>query len=62
MWVRTMEAARLLGSDLSITDVAHRAGFADSAHLARTFKRLIGQTPSAAQRGALGVLVIDDPP
>lgn len=29
----------------SITDIAHRSGFSDSAYFSRTFKRLVGMTP-----------------
>jgi AraC-like DNA-binding protein len=31
----------------SLTEVAHEAGFSDSAHLTRTFRSLLGIAPSA---------------
>ena len=44
--VRVYQASRcLIESDLSITEVAMRCGFFDSAHLTRTFRRGMGQTP-----------------
>jgi len=33
---------------LSITEAAHAAGFADGAHFSRTFRRMMGFTPSDA--------------
>lgn len=39
-------AARLLNSTMSITDVAHSAGFSDSSHLARVWTRAFGGAPS----------------
>ena len=37
----------LLGSGLSIADVAYASGFADHAHLSRSFKEASGLTPTA---------------
>ena len=44
-----VEAAQrmLLGSDLSITEIALEAGFPDSNYFARQFRRVCGCTPSA---------------
>lgn len=46
MWMRLRNAVRMLGGGDSLTTVAHAAGFADSAHLTRTFKRMFGIAPS----------------
>jgi AraC-like DNA-binding protein len=35
----------------SLTDAAHEAGFADSAHLSRTFRRMFGVAPSSLHIG-----------
>jgi AraC-like DNA-binding protein len=46
LWLRLQRAACDLKSGVSVTSVAHRAGFADAAHLTRTFRRMLGITPS----------------
>lgn len=46
LWLRTNRAVRLLKEGLSLTEAAHEAGFADSAHMSRTFKDMIGIHPS----------------
>lgn len=52
LWLRLVEAVRLMASAASLTEVAHAAGFADSAHLTRTFRRMFGISPSLLQRGS----------
>lgn len=37
---------KLTGSDASLVEIALSAGFPEQSHFSRTFKRLIGQTPS----------------
>jgi AraC-like DNA-binding protein len=59
MWLRALEAARILQQAPTITDVAHAAGFSDAAHLTRTFRQLFGQTPSAFLGGSVQVCVMD---
>lgn len=44
-WLRLRRAARELVSGRSATHAAHVAGFADAAHLTRTFRRMLGGTP-----------------
>lgn len=46
LWMRLRAAIRLLSSSISLTEAAHTAGFADSAHLTRTFRRMFGIAPS----------------
>lgn len=50
LWLRLRDAIRQAASGLSITEVAHAVGFADSAHLTRTFRRMLGITPSSLLR------------
>jgi AraC-like DNA-binding protein len=53
--VRQIERARyatdLLRRGVCILDVVHEAGYFDQAHLTRSLKRLIGQTPAEIVRG-----------
>ena len=46
LWVRLMHAVEAtIGGD-NLTTAAHEAGFADSAHLSRTFRRMFGRAPA----------------
>jgi len=45
-WLRLQRAARAITEQRSITTAAHEAGFADAAHLSRTFQRHFGIAPS----------------
>ncbi len=45
-WLRLQRAAAAIISGQSATDAAHAAGFSDSAHLSRTFRRHFGITPA----------------
>lgn len=47
LWLRLRDAMHLLAKGGSLTDIAHEAGFSDSAHLTRTFRALLGIAPSA---------------
>jgi AraC-like DNA-binding protein len=47
LWLRLQRAVSLYAAGHSLTEAAHQAGFADSAHLSRTFKRTFG-LPAAA--------------
>jgi AraC-like DNA-binding protein len=46
LWLRLQRASCDLMHGASVTSAAHRAGFSDSAHLTRTFRRMLGATPS----------------
>jgi AraC-like DNA-binding protein len=46
LWLRLQRAACDLMDGASVTSAAHRAGFSDGAHLTRTFRRMLGATPS----------------
>jgi AraC-like DNA-binding protein len=46
LWLRLQRAACALRDGTSVTTAAHRAGFSDAAHLTRTFRRMLGATPS----------------
>jgi AraC-like DNA-binding protein len=45
-WHRLRRAAERIALGATITDTAHECGFADSAHLSRTFVAMLGITPS----------------
>lgn len=52
---RAREAAVLIAeSGLGLSEIAHRSGFADHAHLCRDFKTLVGISPRAFRRTARG--------
>jgi AraC-like DNA-binding protein len=42
LWLRLSKALELFSEGVSLTDAAHGAGFSDSSHLSRTFRRLFG--------------------
>jgi AraC-like DNA-binding protein len=46
LWRRLQRASSELMDGTSISQAAHRTGFADAAHLTRTFRRMLGSTPS----------------
>lgn len=45
LWLRLMRAIEIYAGRASLTEAAHGAGFADSAHLSRTFRRMFGVAP-----------------
>lgn len=47
LWLRLREALQLLAGGASLTGAAHEAGFADSAHLTRTFRGMLGIAPTS---------------
>ena len=59
LWLRLQRAACDLIDGSSVTSAAHSAGFSDGAHLTRTFRRMLGMTPTdlaLRKRGATAVL------
>lgn len=42
LWLRLMKAVQIFSVGASLTDAAHGAGFSDSSHLSRTFRRMFG--------------------
>lgn len=46
LWTRLRNAVPMLGEGVTLTTTAHAAGFADSAHLTRTFRQMFGLAPS----------------
>ena len=50
LWLRLRDALQEMARGAPITQAAHAAGFADASHLDRTFRRMLGFTPSAALR------------
>jgi len=63
LWLRLQRAACDLNIGASVTSAAHRAGFSDAAHLTRTFRRMLGATPSdlaLLKRVSLGFAVDSD--
>lgn len=45
LWRRILHAAAVMMDGRSWTEAAHASGFADSAHLSRTFRRMFGVSP-----------------
>lgn len=46
LWRRLLAAVGALERGASVTDAAHGCGFADAAHLSRSFRRVFGAAPS----------------
>ncbi len=49
---RIRRAARVVGTELPLADVALESGYADQGHMTRTFRRWFGVTPSQLRRDA----------
>jgi AraC-like DNA-binding protein len=50
LWLRLQRACGELVRGAGLTDAAHRTGFSDGAHMTRTFRRMLGTTPSEIVR------------
>lgn len=50
LWARLVRALDVYASGQSLTEAAHAAGFADSAHFSRTFKRTFGLPATTLER------------
>lgn len=46
LWVRLTRALQLMSAGSNLTEAAHGAGFSDSAHFSRTFRRMFGVAPA----------------
>lgn len=55
LWLRLIDAVEALSHGENLTQAAHGASFADSAHLSRTFRRMFGMAPSALQHGNVAI-------
>lgn len=53
LWLRLHAAFRAMASEDSLTGIAYQVGFADSAHLSRAFRRMLGINPSELMRQSL---------
>jgi AraC-like DNA-binding protein len=47
LWLRMTRAVEAYAAGASLTEAAHDAGFADSAHFSRTFRRMFGVAAAA---------------
>jgi len=47
LWIRLTRAVGLMAEGLTLTAAAHEAGFSDSAHFSRTFRRMFGVAPAS---------------
>ena len=49
LWLRITKAVSIMSAGCSLTEAAHEAGFADSAHFSRTFRRMFGLPAASLQ-------------
>ena len=49
LWLRIKRAVELISAGKSLTEAAYEAGFSDSAHFSRTFRRMFGLPAAALQ-------------
>ena len=53
LWSRMVDAVAAVAAGNNMTAAAHTAGFADLAHMSRTFRSMMGVPPSELQRMAI---------
>jgi len=56
LWRKLTRAMVAIASERTISAAAYAAGFADAAHLTRTFYRMVGMAPSVLMRGEFAEL------
>jgi AraC-like DNA-binding protein len=54
-WLMLERAGAALASGAPLGDAAYAAGFADAAHMSRTFRRMFGVSPSEVRRRSQSV-------
>lgn len=52
LWLKLQRAGAAIAAGAPLAAAAHAAGFADSAHMTRTFRRMLGAAPSEIRRAA----------
>lgn len=55
LWYKLLAAFKLIGDRSNLSEIAYGAGFADSAHLSRTFKETFGLTPAQLLKNSRSV-------
>lgn len=58
LWQRLLTAIEMATRGASLTQAAHGSGFADAAHLTRTFRRIFGFMPSLILKNSRFIQVI----
>jgi AraC-like DNA-binding protein len=48
-WLKLQRAAQAIVTGRPLADAAYAAGFADAAHMTRTFRKMFGVTPSSVR-------------
>jgi AraC-like DNA-binding protein len=61
LWLRIRHVVFCLALQRNLTDAAHEAGFADSAHLTRVFRSMFGMAPSHILRADQVSLALEIP-
>ncbi len=58
MWLRIKQYAKLIGLKKTLTDASIEAGFVDAAHFCRTFRYIVGMTPSSFYLSPKGIEIL----